>query len=379
MKILIVRSLDTKFDSRVLKESISLLKKGHEVSILDWDRDNKHGIVASTFPTQFGVIKKFTFGHRAVPDSGFKKNLFPYIKFFGAIRKFVRCHFSEFNVFHLCDLPTMLPLVKILKKREKKIVYDIFDYFPDGRKWPAIVRKLLVKLENRNIKMADATIICSENRLKQIGKAIPKKLVIIHNSPDICATFDDKPNSRNKSDHISVAYLGLLSKDRYIPEIINIVKNNPRLELHIGGVGALEKFVCKEAANESRITYYGKLPYEEVINIENRCDIILALYDSSIPNNRYSAPNKFYESLALGKMLVMAKGMGFDDFFAKQEFGVTIEPTEYGINSGISTLVSKEAKWAEFSKTEKIMFNEKYSWKIMEERLWLLYDELSLI
>ena len=52
---------------------------------------------------------------------------------------------------------------------------------------------------------------------------------------------------------------------------------------------------------------YGKLQYSQTLALESQCDIRVATYDPSIRNHKYSAPNKFYESLMLGKPIIMAK------------------------------------------------------------------------
>jgi glycosyltransferase involved in cell wall biosynthesis len=375
MRILIVRQMEAITDSRVTKESQSLLKGGHVVSILDWDRGSKHGAEVSYLKTSCGTIKRITFGYPAPFGAGPRRNFLSYWKFLHFVRRYIKKNHQEYDVFHLCDLTVMYPVRKILIKRKKKFVYDIFDYFPDSRKWPGSIRRTLVKMETKCIDSASAVAICSESRIKQIGDAKPKKLVVIHNSPNLQSVVESPENDGGQK--VKIVYVGYLDASRFVDKIVEAVDSNPALELHIGGSGPLEEAIKEIASKNERIIFYGKLPYQSVLELESKCDLLMAFYDSNIPNNRYAAPNKFYESLALGKPILMAKGTGFDDFFQKHNFGITVVPTREGIEAGVAKLISVKNQWPSFSKEEQELFKSSFSWEIMESRLLRIYKELS--
>ena len=380
MKILIIRTSDAPTDSRTLKECFALLKAGHEVSVLDWDRKAKHGLERSQIEraNYNGVINRISFGIPSTVGAGIRKNLAPYLKFFRACKSYIKRHHREYDAFHLCDFQTMFMLFKYLKRKRHIVVYDIFDYYPDIRQWPSFLRKRLVKRDNYFINNADAVIICSDNRIKQLGDVSPKRLEIIHNAPSIFVENTSADSfTKIEPKRTKIVYLGLLCNGRFIPELIKTVESDPALELHLGGFGELEKYVELKSKENSRIIYHGLLPYDDVLKIENTCDIFVALYDPSVPNNRYSAPNKFYEALALGKPIIVAKGMGFDDFFDDYHFGIAVSPDESGIRIGVDYLLANQGQWANWQQEEQSLFASQYSWNIMESRLALLYDQLA--
>ena len=52
------------------------------------------------------------------------------------------------------------------------------------------------------------------------------------------------------------------------------------------------------------------IDYESALELYAKCDLMFALYDPAIPNHRYSAPNKVYEAMLLGKPIIVAEGTG---------------------------------------------------------------------
>lgn len=114
-------------------------------------------------------------------------------------------------------------------------------------------------------------------------------------------------------------------------EIIDFVENDERFELHVGGFGIMEDEIASAAQKCNRIIFYGKLPYNKTLSLENSCNIMTAIYDPKVPNHRYAAPNKFYEALMLGKPIVMAKNTGFDEIIEENNIGCLIEYSKSGL------------------------------------------------
>src|SRR5699024_3494791 len=130
-----------------------------------------------------------------------------------------------------------------------------------------------------------------------------ENIIYVHNTPQY-QEFPSKEENKTNS-KMKIAYIGILGEGRMIHELLDIVSRNNIYELHIGGFGQLEDVVRKYSNKYPNIIYYGKTSYEKTMLIESKCDILTALYDPSVKNHKYAAPNKFYESLMLGKPVIM--------------------------------------------------------------------------
>ena len=98
------------------------------------------------------------------------------------------------------------------KKHKIKLVYDIYDYYIDSHCVPKIIESLVERLETSIINVADVTIICTEERKEQIAKSTPRRLVVIHNSPDVKKVIC-------KEIKYDYAYCGSLFERRLLREI----------------------------------------------------------------------------------------------------------------------------------------------------------------
>ncbi|MCM1284188.1 MAG: glycosyltransferase family 4 protein [Muribaculaceae bacterium] len=370
-KIVMVRSNGIDPDSRVEKEANSLVKAGYEVSVLAWDRTRNYKIKIDNKKLADSCVKRISFGSKAGFGAGYK-SLGAYLIFQFRMNGWLIKNRKQYDYVHLCDLDTAIISSYVCKILKKEFVFDIFDYLSTDAE--SVFEKLLEFFENHSINMADAVIICTEKRKQQIRKASPQKLAVIHNSPDYI-TLEPKRNQHDSK--IRIVYVGILQPYRFIEELLQIVARNNDMELHIGGFGILEDMIKGMSMKHDNILYYGKLDYKDTLNLENKCDIITALYDPAIGNHKYAAPNKFYEALMLGKPLIMIKGSGMSEIVAANDIGVVVEPNEVSIENGLKELISARGKWKKIALTEKKLYAAKYSWEIMEKRLLGLYKELE--
>lgn len=342
--------------------------------MLAWDRGSKYKAKCSYLELEAGKAKITRIGIPATFGGGIKKNLLALIVFQAEIYKWLYKNKNKFDVIHACDFDTAYTSFKFAHKYKKKFVYDIFDYYIDSFSVPTYLREKIKKMDHNIINAADVVIICSEQRREQIKGTFPKKLVVIHNTPQ---------NVRNnlkkiimKPEKTKLVYVGVLSEGRFIEELVEVVKKHKEYELHIGGFGKYEIFLENEAGKNQNIFFYGKLPYIKTLELENSCDIMPAIYNPAVKNHFYAAPNKFYEGLLLGKPLIMAKNTGMANIVSEKGYGEVIDYSFGSLENAIRNLIDKKSTWSNLSEKMKRNYVSEYSWDIMEKRLLSLYEEI---
>lgn len=371
-RVCILRSNPVKPDSRVEKEAACLAEAGYEILILSWDRDGNHA-------PQKGVIKAFGydipiiwFGHKAAFGAGLK-SLKSFLLFQSDLFKWLKKYRKEYDIIHACDFDTAFTARQIQKFYHKKLIFDIFDFICGEPK--NLLQKIVRNTQNKIINNADATIICTEQRKKQIRDSSPKKLAIVHNTPPKVVVASQDISQNNKK--IKVCYVGILQEWRLLEEIPKFFIEHSDFELHIAGFGKYEEKYQELAKKYSNIIFYGRIPYTETLELEASCDIMLAIYDPKLENHRFAAPNKFYESLMLAKPVVMAKGTGMSDIVEENQIGVTIDYDIKGFSKGLLELASQKAQWYAMKTKMSQIYNNTYCWDEMKRRLINLYSSLD--
>lgn len=369
MKVLFIRSNPCQPDVRVEKELQTVLKLGHSVEVFCWDRDNDYLLKKETKSYESGTVVYNRTGIKSLFGGGFKNNLKPLILFQIRIAKFLSN--NKYDIIHACDFDT--GLISYIFKKKSKFIYDVFDYYVDSFSVPVLLKGTIERAECYICNNCDALILCTEERKKQIRKLNQKKIYYIHNSPKPIYVKKETGFNNGK---LNIVYVGVLGHGRMIIELLNVCKNNPQFILHIGGVGILSDLVQQFDAQCDNIIFYGKLEYIDTLTLENKCDVILALYETHIKNHIFAAPNKFYEGLYLGKPLIMIKGSGMSKIVQEKSIGILINHNEKELEDALYQILKNINKWKSDKERIRKIYEEDYSWNAMDNRLGNLYKEL---
>ncbi|MGC9124882.1 MAG: glycosyltransferase family 4 protein [Caldisericaceae bacterium] len=373
--IIFLRSNPVYPDPRVEKEALSLSKNGFKVIIVAWDREDK-------FPSYESKVFADIYRLKVKADFGTGlKNVKHLLKWQLALLLWLAKNRNRFSCIHACDFDTIIPALVCKLLYKKKVVYDIFDFYADMlRNVPNTLKKIIRKIDLFLIGIADTVIIADESRLKQVEGSHPKKLVIIYNSP---AQYSVSERGREikdigKSYDLIISYVGLLQHERGILEMIKVVKKNKNWKLNLGGFGGDEEIIRQYCESADNIVFFGRVPYQKTLEIYAESDVLFATYDPSIPNHRYSSANKLFEAMMLGKPIIVARNTGMDLTVQKYNLGFVID---YGDEAQLEDVLKRVELWdsitkRDFAERVSSLFEENFSWVIMEKRLVKIYIDL---
>lgn len=376
-RAILLRSNPVNPDPPVEKVALALLNAGYSVTIIGWDRDADYAARSESLRIGAHEAEVIRFGIKAQFGGGVKKNLFPLFLFQKRLLGWLKTNKAAYDMIHAFDFDTGFVASKCAKKFGKKLVYHILDYYVDSHMLRrTVLEKPILKLENSIINFADATVICTEKRKEQIAGSTPKRLAVIHNTPS-SAQMKECDKKTKHTGRIKIVYVGILQPARLLKEIAEAVSENDNVELHVGGFGSYAEFFEDMAERCDNIYYYGCLTYEQTLSLENECDIMLAIYDPTIENHRYAAPNKFYESLMLGKPVMMVRETGMSQIVEDNGIGVLIDYSKEGFCTGINRLVELRDEWDLMGRKMKALYRQQYCWDEMERRLIQIYAQLQ--
>jgi glycosyltransferase involved in cell wall biosynthesis len=366
MKVIMIRSNPINPDTRLEKEAKTLADAGYKVSLLGWLRFGEAPLLEKKSHYDIKRIKL---------RAPLGKVIILYLPIWWSL-VFFHLLREEWDVVHATDLDTFVPALFAAKLRKKKIVYDIFDFYVDMVTVPIPIRNVIAKFDFFLMRYADALIIVDPSRLKQIHRDNDSSVVIIFNSPLDNNHITDIKFQKNES-CFKIFYAGMLYEDRGTASVIEVVKNNNTIKLEIAGWGQYEKELIRLMDKESNITFNGILPYDEVIQRTLQSDLLFALYDPSIPNNRYASPNKLFEAMMCEKPILVSDGTAMADIVRKENCGIIVPYGNVGaIRQTIGMLKDDPQLCRQLGANGRKAYEQKYNWKIMGRRLVKVYENL---
>ncbi len=327
--------------------------------------------------TYYEIVSKIKHGHGI-------KNTFGILSYIYNSCKILKSLKNKIDIIYSIDLPMTIASFIFFVLAKKNYVYHIADKFSNAYKVPTFLKPLFNFLDFFLMKYAKAIVIADDRRITEIPQNFQSKTVVIYNSPvDVCTNlgnvFTEEVYEKvflQNNQGLKIAYFGILSEDRFIRELITVVNEFPDLELHIGGFGPLEKDVLEASKRCKRVIFYGKLTYPDVLKYTAQCDLLVAIYDPKIPNNRKASPNKLYEAMMLGKPIIVGKEMGLQDIVEGERIGLAVDYDLDSFREAISILRNNKTIMLEFSKNTRRLYETKYSWEMMKKRLNEILEKL---
>ncbi|MDO9085566.1 MAG: glycosyltransferase family 4 protein [Anaerolineaceae bacterium] len=372
MRIVILRSNPISPDPRVEKQAKSLSKAGFEVNALGWDRS---GMLPKSEKNGDFTISRLSI--RANYGSGLMN--FPALfRWQIGLMGWLLKNKNNYEIIHACDFDTILPALVMKVFWKKVVIYDIFDFYSDHlRKTPKIITNLIRRLDFWAINNADGVILVDASRSAQISGTQPKFCVSVYNSPDDIQFTIPHDKQLDTNSTLKISYVGLLQVERGLFELIDVLKNHPDWFLDLAGFGGDEEVILSSIKYMKNVHWHGRIPYQKALELSHEADVLIATYDPSIPNHRYSSPNKVFEAMMLGKPIIVAKNTNMDIMIEKENCGIIVEyGNKQDLERALTILdVDKDIR-SELGENARKAYEETYSWSKMEERLLDLYNQV---
>jgi len=375
-KVLVLRAAPIYSDPRVTKEVKALYEENYDISILYWerydiDRTSEIGKYAKIIPIRISA-----------PMGGGIKNIFSFLKW--QIELYKKIVQLSPDIIHACDLDTGLAASLAVKKVKARFVYDIFDFYADRKaKLPEFLRKQIRKWELKVIERADGVIICDEYRKKQIEGAKYALLEVIYNTPEDMVGLKDsveveKLRKKLGDYKLIISYTGGLYPIRDVVGFAEFVAKKNDYAFLIAGTGPDRKKIEDIALRHKNIVYFGNVPYRRALEIEAASDLIVALYDPSVPNNKFSSPNKLFEAMMLGIPVIVSKGTSMDKLVKDIGNGMVVPYKDYVETENALIRFENVKLREELGRNGREAYEKKYSWDSMKRRLIELYKSITM-
>lgn len=372
-RVVICRSNPIAPDPRVEKEANTLSNCGYSVSVVGWDRTSQ----LSEYEEREG-IRIYRLAIQAEFARGIR-NLPALLRWQTRLLSWLIRNRADYDLIHACDFDTVLPAMICKTLLGKYVIYDIFDFYADHlRATPEAIKKAIRFIDLKIIDWVDGVILADDSRKKQIRGTNPNAMEVIYNSPQDIYGVLCKNEQKRRNGELHLAYIGLLQKERGLLELIEVLSHHPEWKLDLAGFGGDEKEITSLANKLANITAYGRIQYDQAIALSAKADVLIATYDPTIPNHRFSSPNKVFEAMMLGKPIIVARNTNMDQMIEEAQCGIIVN---YGdmveLEATLSQLALNPSLRLQLGQNGRKAYETSYHWSIMETRLLGLYAEIS--
>ncbi len=280
------------------------------------------------------------------------------------------------DIYHFHD-PDLIPYAILLKRKGKKVIYDVHEDFPRqtmGREYiPKFLRKPISNAievaENNVVNKFDALVTATPTISARMSE-IHDKVVEVNNYP-IMSEFHDAGEDRFKKSK-SVCYVGLIAPNRGINEMVRAIGMT---ECHLELVGAVPNSKS-HLTFEKGVRSHGHLNRKKVDDIFSKSIAGLVLLHPE-PGYVESQPTKLYEYWSAGLPVIASNFPKWKDVIEKYNCGICVDPTNAkAISKAISWLHENPQKAFEMGQAGKEIVRKKFNWQNEEMKLIGLYDKL---
>lgn len=359
-------------DTRLEKEAEALRKHDHSVCFLVWDRGRR----PESRDEDSNGLKKFRV--QVQPDD---LRVMLYLPLWWL---FITFHlaFGKFDVVHAADFDTYVPALLVGRLRGKKVVYDIYDFYAEMIQFPLfpdLSKRYVSAIDRYLMQYADRVILPDPARIEQVGSLAAEKVAIIANSP--AESTIDGISLENSDGQFRIFYGGNVQEDRYLDEVCRIVRDLPGVHLAILGPCSEQysrklQEICSSSENiQISFTW---TPHREILAKTMEADLLFALYDPQVPNNRFASPNKLFEAMLCGKPIIVNDGSSMTSIVRDTGCGVIVpfgDPDAF--REAVLRLKEDVNLRTGLGMNARAAYENLFRWGIMEERLSSIYRELA--
>ena len=300
---------------------------------------------------------------------------------------------SNADVFHFHDPELLLlaPLIKLIKRKPQ--IFDVHEHYilsiREKHYIPRLLRSLVCNLyllyEWFALKFVTKVFYTTSTVGARYRKWKGRDAVQVGNVPSQ-GLFPETPPALSEREQKAV-FVGHMMRMRGILEVIEsfrtVVDKHPSYELLLVGSFYSDSFEAEvrekisQMGLEKNVILKGKIPYEKLKKLLYRCQIGFVTY-LSYGNNMACLPNKMFEYMGAGMVIVASNFEGYREILEANRCGVHVPPESVeDIAAAVIALIEDPEKSSRLARTARSKFENLFNWETEQKEFLNHYSELD--
>ena len=358
----------------VIRQGVSLVQAGYKVSYLLCDglpTETRYGIEMISVAKQKSSTKD-----RVKSDCA-------------ALKRYLLKNDYTADVFQISEL-ILIPLGLWLKKKGKKVVFNLREYYPEyyalrfnNKMLHATVRLVLEKYFKYSMIRFDGLFNCMPEMSDYIRKVMPcRYFEDVANYPIVNKDFSLSFEDYCKRDNI-ISYFGTIYNISCQEEFLEAIEKIPDVKYLLAGV-MNDEYKAKLMAKGgwSKVIFKNGFTREELPNIINCSlmgNVMKDFKKTETPDGSYSII-KIFESMEAAIPIILAKVPLYEGLVKKYHCGICCDPHNVDeIREAVQYLLVHKKEAYEMGQNGRKAVIEEFSWDKIEKKYVGVFNELTKI
>ncbi|MDB5053866.1 MAG: family 1 glycosyl transferase [Bacilli bacterium] len=287
------------------------------------------------------------------------------------------------DVYHFHD-PELLPVGLLLKRKKKKVVYDVHEDVPRdilSKAWiykplRKVVAKIVESIENFAAKRVDAIVAATPliaKRFQHLGC----RTLNVNNYPIARELFRSESKWIDKQR--AVCYIGGIVGQKGLHEMVEAIGQTDGRLLLAGSYDSEEdRRHVMNALGWENVTEYGLLNRHDVADLLSMAMaglVVLHPLQSFIE----SQPIKLYEYMSAGLPIIASDFPAWRAIVEAYDCGICVDPLNPDeISQGIQWILDHPEEAERMGENGRLAIEQKFNWEKEFHTLFQLYEEMSI-
>ena len=286
------------------------------------------------------------------------------------------------DIYHFHD-PELMPVGLLLKRKGKKVIFDIHEDLPKqilskhyiNKKLRKVLATTIEQVENYAAKRFDAVIAVYEKVKKRLDR-FNSEVYIINNYPVLKELYYNPYYNDKKQ---SICYTGGITKARGIEYVVkSLEKVNREIEFFLAGGYSPSDFRDELIKIEGwrKVKEFGFVSRKDVADIlcRSKAGIITFL---PVPHHIEANPNKIFEYMAAGLPVIASDFPYWRSLIEKYQCAVFVDPENPDAIAGaINYLLSHDEEAKAMGERGRKAVENEFNWEMEEKKLLDIYSSL---
>jgi len=375
MNVLMLLSKEILTDDRVYREARTLTEEGYKVTVITWDRFGEYKCREIIDGVEVIRMRSKSLMER-MPNN-LPRLLIWQKKAYDRSLELYRTGF-EFDFVHCHDLDTLPVGVQLKKRLNIKLVYDAHEAFgymikddhPVMSKLSLLLEKLLIKYVDHIVTVNDHL----DHYLKRVSEG-NKPITVVMN----CKELINREYTPPKNKVFTLVYIGNLHKNRFFPQLIDVVGEIDGVELVIAAKKENKKLydlVERRSKIYNNVNFLGTISCKEVLSLVRKGNAVVHIVNPLDIKNRLGLANKQFEAMVCGRPIITTKGTYAGELVEKLKCGLVIDYDPESVREAIIKLRDNPELCEELGRNALKAAIERYNWDLEKRKLLEVYERM---